>query len=38
MNIENLYDIMESIDKKYILAYTVYNKKLIKNCFATWKK
>jgi hypothetical protein len=37
MNFEALYDAMESIDKKYIFTYTLYNKKITKKYFATWK-
>ena len=37
INIEALYDVMESIDKKYIFTYTLYDKKITKKYFATWK-
>lgn len=37
MNFEALYDVMESIDKKYIFTYTLYDKKITKKYFATWK-
>lgn len=37
MNFEALYDVMESIDKKYIFTYTLYNKKITKKYFSTWK-
>jgi hypothetical protein len=37
MNLEYLYDIMENIDKKYIFAYTIYDKKLTKKYFSIWK-
>ena len=37
MNFEALYDAMESIDKKYIFTYTLYDKKITKKYFATWK-
>ena len=37
MNFEALYDVMESIDKKYIFTYTLYDKKIAKKYFATWK-
>jgi hypothetical protein len=37
MNLENIYDVMENIDKKYIFAYTIYDKKLTKKYFAIWK-
>ena len=37
INIEALYDVMESIDKKYIFAFTLYDKKLTKKYFAIWK-
>ena len=37
MNIEALYDIMESIDKKYIFAFGLYDKKITKKYFAIWK-
>ena len=37
INIEALYDVMESIDKKYIFPYTLYYKKITKKYFATWK-
>ena len=36
-NFEALYDVMESIDKKYIFTYTLYDKKITKKYFATWK-
>ena len=37
INIEALCDVMESIDKKYIFTYTLYDKKITKKYFATWK-
>ena len=37
MDIVNLYNIMENIDKKYIFIYTIYNKKLNKKYFTIWK-
>jgi len=37
MNLEYLYDIMKNIDKKYIFAYTIYDKKLTKKYFSIWK-
>lgn len=37
MNFEALYDVMESIDKKYIFTYALYDKKITKKYFATWK-
>ncbi len=38
MNLETIYDIMEGIDKKYIFAYTKYNKRIIKKYFFFWKE
>jgi hypothetical protein len=37
MNFEALYDVMESIDKKYIFTYTLYDKKITKKYFAILK-
>ena len=37
MNFEALYDVMESIDKKYIFTYTLYDKKITKKYFSIWK-
>jgi hypothetical protein len=37
MNIEVFYDIMESIDKNYIFAFSLYDKKITKKYFAIWK-
>ena len=36
-NIEAHYDAMESIDKKYIFTYTLYDKKITKKYFAILK-
>ena len=36
-NFEALYDAMESIDKKYIFTYTLYDKKITKKYFAILK-
>jgi len=37
INLEAFCDVMESIDKKYIFAYTLYDKKITRKYFATWK-
>lgn len=37
INLEAFFDTMESIDKKYIFAYTLYDKKITRKYFATWK-
>ena len=37
MNIEAICDVMESIDKKYIFTYTLYDKKITKKYFTILK-
>jgi len=37
ITIEALCDVMESIDKKYIFTYTLYDKKITKKYFSIWK-